>query len=78
MNVSMKSIPTANHVFPDGGALDMIVNRLEERKREGVELGRDRCEKERGRKGHRYISRYQCDTDKKDSLVRKRRKLYKE
>jgi len=71
MNKSMHTIPTAQHMLPDGGALTALAFALQQRKERGVTRIRDDCLQERQRK-HRYINRYHCDVDKGDSLIRRR------
>jgi hypothetical protein len=73
MNQSMHRIPTADHVFPDGGAIEMLAHALTQRKQRGVgNILRD-CLQERVGRKHKYIARYTCDTDSKDALHRRRR-----
>lgn len=72
MHPQMKDIPTATHVFPEGGAIQVLAHQLSVRKRAGLDKIRDSCIEEKGRK-HQYISRYACDgKDKVESLVRRR------
>ncbi len=60
----MITIPTATHTYPNGGAIKMLANMLEERKKKGiVNLGK-KCQKERYRKGHKYIPNYPCESIK--------------
>lgn len=74
MNVSMRAIPTAEHLFPDGEAVALLAAALEERKATGLAAIRDACVREtRGR--HAYLNRYRCDTEKEDSLIHRRRTL---
>lgn len=73
MNVSMHAIPTAHHAYPDGYAMDMLAASLQQRKDSGIETIRESCLHERRSRKHAYINRYNCDTDKKDSLIRKKR-----
>jgi len=72
MNVSMRSIPTAVHAYPDGYALDMLAAALQVRKISGTENIRTACVKERRDRKHRYVDRYHCDVDRTDSLIRRR------
>ena len=71
MNKDMNSVPTAHHIFPDGGAMEMISEELEERKRQGIETVYNQCMSELSRK-HKYVHRYPCEADKKESLIRRR------
>ena len=73
MNNSMRTIPTSTHVFPGGGAMEMLSRQLEARKAYGIEKLKGKCQTERFRSGHKYVSRYECDTSKQDALVRRRR-----
>jgi hypothetical protein len=74
MNRTLTRIPTADHVFPDGEAIQMIARELTERKRQGISLIAEECHRERVREDHRYISRYTCDTDRQDTLLKRRRR----
>jgi hypothetical protein len=69
MNSSSHVIPTSQHQFPTGGAMDMIAKRLSLRKVAGIDRLSDLCQQERRQIGHKYISRYVCDTDKTQSLI---------
>eukprot|EP01040_Poterioochromonas_malhamensis_P001367 gene1367-1448_t len=71
MNKDMNSVPTAHHFFPDGGAMEMIAEELEERKKQGISNVHEECAKELGRK-HNYVHRYPCESDKKESLIVRR------
>ena len=72
LNVSMQSIPTAVHAYPDGYALDMLAAALQVRKDTGTENIRTSCMKERRDRKHRYVDRYHCDVDRAESLIRRR------
>lgn len=72
-NPSMVRIPTQDHVFPTGGAMDMICLELSERKAKQASKISDECQVERKRPGVKYISRFSCDIEKTDSLIRRRR-----
>jgi hypothetical protein len=72
MNASMASIPTATHAPPDGEALDILATMLSQRKRRGLAALKDDCQRERSRKGHKYISRFSCDAERADSLLKRR------
>jgi hypothetical protein len=65
MNSTMTQIPTSTYKIPDGGAVDMLAQLLSQRKKIGLDKLRDQCQSERRQKGHRYISRYPCDRDKR-------------
>ena len=73
MNSTLKGIPTSEHVFPNGGAIQIIANELKERKLEGISRISEFCQSERLRAGHRYVARYSCNTDRKDSLLKRSR-----
>jgi Exostosin family len=60
MNSSMKTIPTAEHRFPTGGAIDMLALQLSQIKAIGTDNIRTQCIKERGQK-HKYLDHYPCD-----------------
>lgn len=60
MNSSMKTIPTAEHRFPTGGAIDMLALQLSQIKAIGTDNIRTQCIKERGEK-HKYLDHYPCD-----------------
>ena len=60
MNNSMRSIPTASHAFPTGGAIAMLAHSLSTRKRVGIENIRDGCLIEKT-KAHKYDTRYPCN-----------------
>lgn len=71
----MTAIPTAEHVTPEGGAIEMLALQLQQRKDRGIDVIRDTCRAEKSKK-HKYIGNYACDgRDKVDSLVRRRRLL---
>lgn len=72
LNVTMRSIPTAVHAYPDGYALDMLAAALQQRKDAGVENIRAACLNERRSRKHRYVDRFSCDVDRMDSLIRRR------
>ena len=72
LNVSMRSIPTAVHAYPDGYALDMLAAALQQRKDTGIENIRAACMNERHSRKHRYVDRFSCDVDRSDSLIRRR------
>lgn len=73
MNESMSIIPTAQHVLPSGGAIDMVAQALSERKEYGIaRLGRE-CYYEKTQLKHKYVGRYSCDTAKHQSLIRRHR-----
>jgi hypothetical protein len=64
-NQSMKSIPTASHVFPSGGAMETLAHQLSIRKRKGLQRIHHECQAERNRPRHRYIRKYPCEIFKK-------------
>lgn len=73
MHPQMKNIPLATHVFPDGGAMQVLAHQLSARKRMGLDKLREQCLQEKNGRKHQYISRYACDgKDKVESLVRRR------
>jgi len=75
MDATLTAIPTAQHRFPDGGAMEMIANRLSQRKSAGIDSVSKRCQRERLDRKHKYIGRYVCEgRDKTDSLVRRRKR----
>jgi hypothetical protein len=57
----MINIPTSIHEFPSGGAIDLIVKQLIDRKLKGINKMKNKCQEERLRKDHKYISRYPCE-----------------
>jgi hypothetical protein len=65
MNSSMKSIPTASHTLPTGGAIDMLAVLLSQRKAVGLDKLRDHCQSERNRKDHLYVDKYPCDPNRR-------------
>lgn len=68
---SMERIPTGDGLIPTGGAIEEMVWKLSEMKKEGIiEIGR-RCREELGRY-HRYVGNYPCD-DKVDIKQKMRR-----
>lgn len=69
MNSSMHRIPTAVRALPDGRALEMVAQRLSQRKAYGIEKLRDECEVERNRPNHVYEHRSTCDNSKQGSLL---------
>lgn len=71
MNSTVREIFTATHAFPDGGAIDEIVNALSDRKTYGLQKLHEECEHERTKVKHKYIGRYACDLDKKELLTRR-------
>lgn len=73
MNVSMDTIPTAQHRLPDGGAVDQISLSLSRIKSYGVDKLSVDCQHERLDLKHTYRGRYTCDTDKTDSLITNKR-----
>lgn len=60
-NRSLDIIPTANHIFPTGGAIDIIAQQLSIRKNRGLPRIYEECQQERNRPGHRYIGKYPCE-----------------
>eukprot|EP01034_Spumella_vulgaris_P021329 gene21329-27359_t len=77
MNDALKYIPTSQHVTPDGGAIELLSELLAKRKQHGLGKLKSECHAERIRKNHKYISRYACDADKTDSLVKRRRLVFR-
>jgi len=72
MNSSMTSIPTATHAPPDGEAMDILATMLSQRKRMGLAALKQECQKERRKQGHKYISRFSCDAQRVESLLKRR------
>lgn len=65
MNSSIRTIPTATHEFPNGGAIHQLTNMLQQRKERGIaKLGQE-CQRERKRPGHKYIGNYPCEKSDK-------------
>jgi Exostosin family len=60
MNSSMNTIPTAEHRFPTGGAIDMLALQLSQIKAIGTDNIKTQCIIERGEK-HKYLDHYPCD-----------------
>jgi hypothetical protein len=73
MNKSMNSIPTAHHILPDGGAMEIVSNALQDRKTYGLAKLGDECQIERKRPKHTYQHRYTCDVEKEEALIRRRK-----
>ena len=69
-NSSMQSIPTASFSFPNGGALEVIVDHLTKRKEEGITKVTVACQTEKART-HKYQHRYPCE----NSVLRRRNLL---
>jgi hypothetical protein len=57
----MTTIPTANHVYPDGGALDSLAAMLSLRKSQGLAKVSTSCQSERFATGHKYLGRFPCE-----------------
>ena len=64
MNNSMTEIPTSHHLQPDGGAIEVMTQMLEDRKKYGVQRLGHECQKERNRKGHKYVHKFPCEAIK--------------
>ncbi len=58
---NMTTIPTANHVYPDGGALDSLAAMLSLRKSQGLAKVSASCQTERFATGHKYLGRFPCE-----------------
>ena len=72
MRPGMTQIPLATHIYPDGGAMELIAQELSRRKQRGLDKLSAQCAAERGQK-HKYIGNFACDgRDRVDSLVRQR------
>jgi hypothetical protein len=78
MNKNLKYIPTSKHATPDGEAIEQLSELLSRRKDYGLGRLKQECHEERVRKNHKYVSRYACDSDKADSLVRRRRLVFRD
>lgn len=75
MDSSMRSIPTATGVFPNGGAIDTLARALDRRKQQaGIDAVREACERELSAK-HAYRGNYPCDKDDGNSLYRRVRRM---
>lgn len=70
MDPSMKTIPTATHTLPTGGAMTMLALLLSQRKAVGVEKIRDLCQTEKLREDHQYIAHYPCEATVRRRLTR--------
>jgi len=69
LNKTMTDIPTAFHVRPDGGAIEVLSDELTKRKTYGLQQIYSECVLESQRK-HAYVPRYTCDgKDTVDSLL---------
>lgn len=76
MHPDMRQIPLVTHVFPDGGAMQVIAHRLSMLKQRGIGKVHAQCAAERARK-HNYVRNFHCDgRDKVESLVRRRRLMW--
>lgn len=69
INASMQGIPTAVHLPPDGGAIDLLASALQARVDHGLTAIAAQCAEEKSRP-HGYVRGYSCDgKDKVDSLL---------
>jgi hypothetical protein len=70
----MTEIPLEMHVYPDGGATQVLAELLTKRARQyGLDKLHSTCQTERKQK-HNYVRNFACDgRDKVESLVRRRR-----
>jgi len=53
--------PPAVHMFPSGGAMEMLEHALVQRKKTGISDIHSRCQAERTKPGHKYIGNYPCE-----------------
>lgn len=60
----MTDIPTTYHLQPDGGAIEVMARMLEQRKQYGIQRLGHECQRERNRKGHKYVGKFPCEAVK--------------
>jgi hypothetical protein len=69
LNESMTTIPTAEHVFPGGKAMEIFADMLQIRKDKGVMNIYKECKAEKERPGHGYLHRYPCEPNDRRRLL---------
>jgi hypothetical protein len=71
-NKSMTTIPTADHTLPIGGAINTMASLLSQRKKRtgGLQGLQNKCKEEKERKTHKYVARYACESDRRESLLK--------